>query len=130
MTDLQRSVVTIAASMWLLAASHADDVTGLPAHTALGTADQPREFTITAHRYAFAPARIEVNHGDIVRITLVADDIPHTWTLDAYRISKRAAPGTNTTIEFRADLSGTHVFYCSLTSDSGCRDMRGELVVR
>lgn len=30
-----------------------------------------REFTVVARRYAFAPARIEVSQGDLVRITLV-----------------------------------------------------------
>jgi heme/copper-type cytochrome/quinol oxidase subunit 2 len=49
--------------------------------------------------------------------------------LDEYRIAKRAAPGNPVTFEFRADRAGTFPFYCNLTIDDGCREMRGELVV-
>lgn len=89
-----------------------------------------REITVKARRYAFSPARIEVNQGDIVRITLVAEDIPHSFTIDEYRISKRAASARSVTFEFCAEKPGKFVYYCSLTSDEGCRDMRGELLVR
>jgi heme/copper-type cytochrome/quinol oxidase subunit 2 len=87
------------------------------------------EITLTAKRYAFSQPRIEVAANDVVKITLVADDIPHTFTIDEYRISKRAAPGRPVTFEFRADKAGTFPFYCDLTIDDGCRAMRGEFVV-
>jgi len=84
---------------------------------------------VTARRYTFTPSRIAVKQGDILRITLVAEDIAHSFTLDEYRISKRAAPGRNVTFEFRADRAGRFVSYCNLTVDERCREMRGELVV-
>jgi heme/copper-type cytochrome/quinol oxidase subunit 2 len=87
------------------------------------------EIVVTAKRYEYAPSRIEVAANDVLKITLVAEDIPHTFTIDEYRISKRAAPGRPVTFEFRADKTGTFPFYCSLTIDEGCREMRGELVV-
>jgi len=87
------------------------------------------EITITAKRYTFSQTRIEVATNDVVKVTLVADDIPHTFTIDEYRISKRAAPGRPVTFEFRADKAGSFPFYCNLTIDEGCRAMRGELVV-
>ena len=87
------------------------------------------DITLTAKRYAFSQPRIEVAANDVVKITLVAEDIPHTFTIDEYRISKRAAPGRPVTFEFRADRTGTFPFYCNLTIDDGCREMRGELVV-
>jgi heme/copper-type cytochrome/quinol oxidase subunit 2 len=89
-----------------------------------------REFTISARRGGFNPARIEVARGDMVKITLVAEDTAHSFTVDSYRISKRASSGQSVTIEFHADVAGTFPFYCSLTSDDCCRNMRGELVVR
>jgi cytochrome c oxidase subunit II len=89
-----------------------------------------REVTVRARRYAFSPARIEVNQGDIVRITLIAEDIPHSFTIDEYRISKRVSRDRTVTFEFCADTPGRFVFYCSLTTDERCRDMRGELLVR
>jgi len=87
------------------------------------------EITLTAKRYAFSQPRIEVISNDVVKVTLFAEDIPHTFTIDEYRISKRAAPGRPVTFEFRADKAGTFPFYCALTIDDGCREMRGELVV-
>ena len=87
------------------------------------------EITVTAKRYAFSPARIEVTENDVVKITLVAEDIPHSFTIDEYRISKRAAPGRPVTFEFRADKAGAFPFYCNLTIEDGCRKMRGDLVV-
>jgi cytochrome c oxidase subunit 2 len=89
-----------------------------------------REITVKARRYAFNPARIEVNQGDIVKITLIAEDVPHSFTIDEYRISKRASPERSVTFEFCADKPGRFVFYCSLTADQRCREMRGELLVR
>jgi plastocyanin len=103
-----------------------------PLQIAASPQDQPsvKEFKVSARTNAFDPARIEVKQGDLVKITLVAEDGPHSLTIDSYRISKRASPGRNATIEFRADVSGTHPFYCSLTADDCCRDMRGNLIVQ
>jgi cytochrome c oxidase subunit 2 len=93
-------------------------------------AEQVRhDVVINARRFEFAPSRIEVSVGDIVRVTLVAEDIPHSFTIDDYRISKRAAPGKPITFEFYAARSGTFRFYCDLTIDEGCRKMKGELIV-
>jgi cytochrome c oxidase subunit 2 len=89
-----------------------------------------RPFEITARKYAFTPARIEVSEGDVVRIALSTDDIAHSLTIDAYRIAKRVNPGHPTSFEFRAEQAGTFPFYCNLKIDDGCRQMRGELVVK
>ena len=89
-----------------------------------------REFTISGDHFAFSPARIEVNKDDVVKITFVAKDIAHSFTIDNYRIAKRAAAGQTVTFEFRADQPGTHRFYCNLTLDDRCKRMEGTLVVR
>ncbi|MGE5358708.1 MAG: cupredoxin domain-containing protein [Bacteroidales bacterium] len=91
----------------------------------------PVEVTVTAKKYSFSPARIEVQQDDIVKITLKTEDIPHSFTVDhPYLIAKRAAAGQPVTFEFRADRPGTFTYYCNLTADDGCRQMKGELVVR
>jgi len=114
----------------VLAAVAVAGAVGAPAGLApIGSQGATREFTVHAHRYAFDPDRIEVQQDDLVKITFHADDIPHSFTLDAYRISKRAAPGAPVVFEFRADQAGRFPYYCRLTNDEGCRDMRGELVV-
>jgi heme/copper-type cytochrome/quinol oxidase subunit 2 len=91
----------------------------------------PVELTVTARKYSFSPARIEVEQDDIVKITLRTEDIPHSFTIDQpYLIAKRAAPNQPVTFEFRADKPGTFTYYCSLTADEKCKQMKGELVVR
>ena len=89
-----------------------------------------REFSVSARRYAFTPARIEVDQDDLVKIEFTAEDIPHSFTVDEYRIAKRANAGQTVTFEFRADKPGTFRYYCNLAIDDGCRKMQGELVVR
>ena len=94
---------------------------------AQGTA---REFTINGDHFAFAPVRIEVQKDDLVKITFNARDIAHSFTIDQYRIAKRAGAGQTVVFEFRADQVGTHRFYCNLTADDRCRKMEGQLIVR
>jgi nitrous-oxide reductase len=89
-----------------------------------------KRVSVAASRYAFDPARIEVAQGDLVRIELRTLDIAHSMTIDGYRISKRVGPGAPVAFEFRADQEGTFPFYCNLQIDEGCRQMRGELIVR
>jgi cytochrome c oxidase subunit II len=92
----------------------------------------PREIRVTARKYGFSPSRIEVQENDLVKVTFETADIPHSFTIDDdnYRIAKRATPGHPVVFEFRADKAGTFPFYCNLTTDPGCKNMRGELVVR
>src|SRR6476619_5276529 len=89
-----------------------------------------REFTITGDQFSFKPIRIEVQKDDLVKITFMAKDIAHSFTIDQYRIAKRAGAGQSVVFEFRADQVGTHRFYCNLTIDDRCKRMEGELVVR
>jgi heme/copper-type cytochrome/quinol oxidase subunit 2 len=88
-----------------------------------------RDVAVTAKKYAFDPGRIEVNQNDLVRVTLHSGDIPHSFTIDGYRIAKRVAAGQTVSFEFRADQAGSFPIYCNLRQEDGCRTMRGELVV-
>ena len=123
--------------------SHAGARTRLAAATALALAGlvvsssraqeqapTQREFEVVARKFSFAPPRIEVTQDDLVKITLRSEDIAHSFTIDAYRIAKRVSGGQTVTFEFRADRPGTFPIYCNLKQDDGCRQMRGELVVR
>jgi cytochrome c oxidase subunit II len=91
---------------------------------------QVREINIDANQFAFSPARIEVQKDDLVKITFTAKDIPHSIAIDSYRIVKRAGAGQTVVFEFRADRPGSHTFYCNLSQDERCRNMKGELIVR
>ena len=118
---------TILASLFVGGAFVVGASTFAPKPAAQGTT---REFTITGDQFAFKPVRIEVQKDDLVKITFTAKDIAHSFTIDQYRIAKRAAAGQTVVFEFRADQVGTHRFYCNLTTDERCRRMEGELIVR
>ena len=89
-----------------------------------------REFTIVARDHTFTPSRIEVSQDDLVKVTLRSEDRPYSFAIDPYRIVKRAGGGQTIAFEFRADRAGTFEFYCNLTSDAACREMKGTLVVK
>jgi heme/copper-type cytochrome/quinol oxidase subunit 2 len=93
-------------------------------------AQNRREFTIVAKDHTFTPNKLDVSQDDLVKITLRSEDVPVSFAIDAYRLIKRVAGNTSITFEFRADQAGTFPFYCNLTTDPGCKDMRGTLNVR
>lgn len=103
-----------------------------PSGVAGGTQEQEgrRTFAIAASRYLFEPDVIDVRRNDVVRLTITSEDIAHSFTVDAYRIQKRIPPGGSITFEFRADEAGRFPYYCSMRAESGCAEMRGELIVR
>jgi heme/copper-type cytochrome/quinol oxidase subunit 2 len=88
-----------------------------------------RDVILIARDHQFIPNRIDVTQDDLVRITFTSEGRPTSFAVDAFRILKRAGAGKTIVFEFRADQAGTFTFYCSLTSDPGCRDMKGTLVV-
>jgi heme/copper-type cytochrome/quinol oxidase subunit 2 len=111
------SAAVVAAAM-TIATPHAQD-------------DARKTVDVAAKTGAFTPATIEVRQNDLVHVTFTADDEPHAFMIDAYRIAKRAVPGRPSTFEFRADRLGAYPYYCSLVSASGqAHDERGELTVR
>jgi cytochrome c oxidase subunit 2 len=107
-------------------------VVGLVLGFTVPQAQEPseRSVTVSAHKYAFSPAVIDVSQDDLVRITFTTADIPHSFTIDKYRIAKRVEPGRTVVFEFRADQPGRFPIYCNLAIDEKCKDMHGELVVR
>ena len=88
-----------------------------------------REFSVTARNYLFVPELIEVMQGELVRITLHSEDQAHSFTIDEYRIAKRIPTDGITILDFQADQAGKFTFYCNLTEDSNCQQVRGELIV-
>jgi plastocyanin len=104
----------------------------VPAGAFQDSARPPQDIHIVARRYGFSPQRIEVQENDLVKVTMETADIPHSFTIDDdnYRIAKRATAGHPAVFEFRADKAGSFPFYCNLTTDPGCKNMRGELVVK
>jgi len=89
-----------------------------------------REFDLTASNYRFTPDRLEVKQDELVKRTVRSTDVAYSLTIDEYRVSKRIPAGGEVTFEFRADRSGPFTFYCNLSQDAKCKDMKGTLTVR
>src|ERR687893_2813320 len=87
-----------------------------------------REVTVNANQFAYAPATIEVQKEDLVKVTFSSVDMAHSFTIDSYRIAKRAGAGQSVVFEFRADQAGRFPLYCTLSQDDRCRQIKGELV--
>ena len=88
------------------------------------------EFTLVARDFRYAPDRLDVSQGDLVRVTIRSEDVAYSFAIDEYRIVRRVPAGGTTTFEFHADRAGTFRFYSNLTSDGGHAEMQGRLVVR
>ena len=131
----------MSARQWLSFATLTACVAGLLTVAAASSADdqpfgqepggQVKEFAVVGDHYTFTPAVLQVNKGDVVKVTFTARDIAHSFTIDGpYRISKRAGAGQSVTFEFVADTPGDQQIYCNLSADPKCKDMKGTLRVR
>jgi cytochrome c oxidase subunit 2 len=87
-------------------------------------------FVVTASRYRFEPARLEVRAGDVVELALHSADTTHGLEIDAFGV-KAVIPkgGAVVTVSFVADKVGVFPFACSEYCGSGHKRMKGELVV-
>lgn len=96
----------------------------------LGVFAQTKAIEVTASRWHFDPAIIEVDEGDRVTLTLHSADGTHGFAIPEFRV-KTTIPkgGAPVTIEFVASRPGTFVFACSEYCGSGHRQMKGRLVV-
>ena len=102
----------------------------LPAGAASSAAEAAQRFEVTASRYKFEPARIEVRQGDVVELVLRSADTEHGLAIKAYAV-KVAIPkgGETVVVSFVASRPGTFPIECSEYCGSGHKRMKGELVV-
>ena len=102
----------------------------LPTGAASSTAEVAQRFEVTASRYAFDPARIEVRRGDVVELVLRSADTDHGLAIKAYAVKVAIPKGGQTVgVSFVASRVGTFPIECSEYCGSGHKRMRGELVV-
>lgn len=89
-----------------------------------------KEFHLTARRFAFEPARLEVTEGDTVRIVVRSADITHGFEIKPFKI-KREVPtgGAELTIEFVASQAGSFEIRCTEYCGKGHKGMTATLVV-
>lgn len=79
--------------------------------------DEPtnRIFHVDATSFAYSPAELKVNPGDLVTIELTSSDVVHGLYLDGYDLQISADPGQTSELTFIADQAGSFRFRCSVT---------------
>ncbi len=92
----------------------------------IGTA---RTFRIEARQFAYSPAELHVDPGDVVTIELVSTDVAHGLYVDGYGVSVQADPGQTSTLTFIADRPGSFRLRCNVTCGAMHPFMIGKLTV-
>lgn len=89
-----------------------------------------KEFNVTARRFAFDPARIEVTEGDTVRLIVQSADGTHGFEIKKLKVKKEVPRGGEpVNVEFVASRPGTFEIACSEYCGKGHKGMKGLLVV-
>jgi cytochrome c oxidase subunit II len=90
-----------------------------------------KEIEISAKKYEFTPAEIEVPVNTLVRLHLKSTDKEHGFELKAMKDScVKFKPEAPATLEFYADKAGELEFSCCKFCGMGHGKMKGKLVVK
>jgi cytochrome c oxidase subunit 2 len=92
-------------------------------------APEPRVIEVTARRFAFEPAEIEVAVGEPVRLQVHSADGPHGLEIKKLKVRKEIPRGTVVTIDFTAKDAGRFPIMCSEYCGDDHDSMQGMLVV-
>ena len=97
---------------------------------ALLAAPEPRVVEITARRFAFEPAEIQVAVGEPVRLIVRSADGVHGLEIKKLKVRKEIPRGGDAvTINFTAKEAGRFPILCSEYCGDDHDNMRGTLVV-
>lgn len=89
-----------------------------------------RKIEITARKYEFSPARVEVKVGETVELTASSVDAKHGLECKELGIKKFTfEPNKPATVTFTAARAGTYEFKCANFCGMGHGRMKGEIVV-
>jgi uncharacterized cupredoxin-like copper-binding protein len=71
----------------------------------------------------------KIHLGDVVRINLTSEDMPHDGVVDEFNASMaKARPGNTVTLEFVADKNGTFEHHSNIPTHR-TREIMGQLIV-
>jgi cytochrome c oxidase subunit 2 len=112
------------------------------------TQSEAQEITVSAKKFDFTPADIQVKNGSRVRLNITAADRDHGIEINAYAdgADKKGEPGLKfdasvkkpefklpkdraVQVEFVAVQAGTYSFKCSEFCGTGHRNMKGTIIV-
>jgi len=97
----------------------------------LGAAQGPEQVVpVTAKKFDFTPAVIELKLGVPVVLELHSADRRHGFALPDFKIDEQIEAGETRRVRFVPDKAGTFEFHCSVFCGSGHEEMGGQIVVR
>ncbi|MGD0734864.1 MAG: cupredoxin domain-containing protein [Terracidiphilus sp.] len=79
----------------------------------------PKRVEITAKRFAFEPASIELQKGVPVILVLKSVDVPHGLRFRELNVDVKAPKGGSGEVQFTPDKDGDFVGHCSVFCGSG-----------
>ena len=85
---------------------------------------------VTAEKFKFTPAVIELKLGEPVVLELTSLDRKHGFQVPDLKIDETIEPGKSTRVRIVPDKAGTFPFHCDAFCGSGHEDMTGEIVVK
>jgi cytochrome c oxidase subunit 2 len=100
-----------------------------PAQPPAGPAAPARRISITAKKYEFTPAEIQLERGVPVVLELRALDRAHGFSLPDLGVEIRVEPGPAVEVPLAPAKAGTFPFRCHVFCGSGHEEMSGTLVV-
>ena len=112
--NIKLFAAALVVSLWALAAS---------------AAQPERVIHISAKKFEFAPATIELKVGEPVVLEITTEDRKHGIKSDELGIDAAIVPGKPTRVRLVPDKAGTFTFHCSVFCGSGHEDMAGQIVV-
>jgi cytochrome c oxidase subunit 2 len=72
---------------------------------------------------------LHVPAGRAVQLTLISQDVFHSFSIPAFRVKREAIPGRYTTVWFEATTPGTYHLFCTQYCGTAHSQMIGDVVV-
>ena len=72
---------------------------------------------------------LHVPTGRAVQLTLISQDVFHSFSVPAFRVKREAIPGRYTTVWFEATVPGTYHLFCTQYCGTNHSQMTGDIVV-
>ena len=90
--------------------------------------DSFQQVEIVAKEYELKPKHVRVKVGTPVRLTIKAEDTPHSLRIEGLLADTRVPARKSVTVEFTPDKTGQYKMLCAI-SNHEILGMRGTLIV-
>jgi cytochrome c oxidase subunit 2 len=72
---------------------------------------------------------LHIPTGQAIQLTLISQDVFHSFSIPAFRVKREAIPGRYTTVWFEATTPGTYHLFCTQYCGTDHSHMTGDIVV-